>query len=39
MDEVEAKGARNAQYMRDYRKRKRLQTAEKGSLIRKMKLS
>jgi hypothetical protein len=29
MDDVEAKRARNGQYMRDYRKRKRLQTAEK----------
>jgi hypothetical protein len=33
MDDVEAKRARNAQYMRDYRKIKRLQTAEKESLI------
>jgi hypothetical protein len=33
MDEVEAKRARNTQYMRDYRKRKRSQTAEKESLI------
>jgi hypothetical protein len=30
MDDVEAKRARNVQYMRDYKKkRKRLQTAEK----------
>jgi hypothetical protein len=35
MDDVEDKRARNAQYMRDYRKRKRLQTAEKESLISK----
>jgi hypothetical protein len=33
MDDVEAKRACNAQYMRDYRKRKRLQTAEKESFI------
>jgi hypothetical protein len=33
MDDVEAKRAHNAQCMRDYRKRKRLQTAEKESLI------
>jgi hypothetical protein len=31
MKDVEAKRAHNAQCMRDYRKRKRLQTAEKES--------
>jgi hypothetical protein len=38
MDDIEAKRARSAQYMRGYRKRKRLQTAEKENLIPKMKL-
>jgi hypothetical protein len=33
MEDVEAKRARNAQYMRDYRNRKRLQTEKKESLI------
>jgi hypothetical protein len=33
MDDFEAKRARNVQYMRDCRKRKRIQTAEKESLI------
>jgi hypothetical protein len=33
MDEDEAKRARNAQYMRDYRKTNRLKTAEKESSI------
>jgi hypothetical protein len=33
MDDVVTKRARNAQHMRHYRKRKRLQTAEKESLI------
>jgi hypothetical protein len=33
MDDVDVKRACSAQYMRDYRKIKRLQTAEKESLI------